>query len=239
MFRESVLILVEESWCIFLCSVLGLESQSFNILSLILLARPCLFHLSFLLPELGKPRRSTRPLAARTMARIVNLHSTFINREIKAILARCPRSNADQILHTACSPWRVTLSWNYSREEKLGMAGRSRCIAGELFVENFWKIRFDSFIADYDTRGKVDAREKISGKLSCHVFQRSLSRQRDTLAPRPFAFATRALFPAPMFQCSLGIVMTCSDLMFLPSFLSFFLLLRMTEIANRIFSTRV
>lgn len=238
MFRESVLILVEESWCIFLCSVLGLESQSFNILSLILLARPCLFHLSFLLPKLGKPRRSTRPLAVRTMARIVNLHSTFINREIKAILARCPRSNADQILHTG-SPRRVTLSWNYSREEKLGMAGRSRCIAGELFVENFWKIRFDSFIADYDTRGKVDAREKISGKLSCHVFQRSLSRQRDTLAPRPFAFATRALFPAPMFQCSLGIVMTCSDLMFLPSFLSFFLLLRMTEIANRIFSTRV
>lgn len=201
-------------------------------------SRSPLFIPSLVFPS-RKPRRSTRPLAARTMARIVNLHSTFINREIKAILARCPRSNADQILHTACSPQRVTLSWNYSREEKLGMAGRSRCIAGELFVENFWKIRFDSFIADYDTRGKVDAREKISGKLSCHVFQRSLSRQRDTLAPRPFAFATRALFPAPMFQCSLGIVMTCSDVMFLPSFLSFFLLLRMTEIANRIFSTRV
>lgn len=201
-------------------------------------SRSPLFIPSLVFPP-RKPRRSTRPLAARTMARIVNLHSTFINREIKAILVRCPRSNADQILHTG-SPRRVTLSWNYSREEKLGMAGRSRCIAGELFVENFWKIRFDSFIADYGTRGgKLTPGKKYPGKLSCHVFQRSLSRQRDTLAPHPFAFATRALFPAPMFQCSLGIVMTCSDVMFLPSFLSFFLLLRMTEIANRIFSTRV
>ena len=134
-----------------------------------------------------KPRRSTRPLAARTMARIVNLHSTFINREIKAILARCPRSNADQILHTG-SPRRVTLSWNYSREEKLGMAGRSRCIADELFVENFWKIRFDSFIADYDTRGKVDAREKISGETVLPRFSTIVIAPTRHVGPSSFCF---------------------------------------------------
>lgn len=203
-------------------------------------SRSPLFIPSLVFPP-RKPRRSTRPLAARTMARIVNLHSTFINREIKAILARCPRSNADQILHTACSPRRVTLSWNYSREEKLGMAGRSRCIAGELFVENFWKIRFDSFIADYDTRGKVDAREKISGETVLPRFSTIVIAPTRHVGPSSFCFRHPSFISraVPMFQCSLGIVMTCSDLMFLPSFLSFFLLLRMTEIANRIFSTRV
>lgn len=145
-----------------------------------------------------KPRRSTRPLAARTMARIVNLHSTFINREIKAILARCLRSNADQILHTACSPRRVTLSWNYSREEKLGMAGRSRCIAGELFVENFWKIRFDSFIADYDTRGKVDAREKISGETVLPRFSTIVIAPTRHVGPSSFCFR----HPSFISQCS-------------------------------------
>lgn len=150
-------------------------------------SRSPLFIPSLVFPP-RKPRRSTRPLAARTMARIVNLHSTFINREIKAILARCPRSNADQILHTACSPWRVTLSWNYSREEKLGMAGRSRCIAGELFVENFWKIRFDSFIADYDTRGKVDAREKISGETVLPRFSTIVIAPTRHVGPSSFCF---------------------------------------------------
>lgn len=61
-----------------------------------------------------------------------------------------------------------------------------------------WKI-FGKYVSIHSSRittrgGKLTPGKKYPGKLSCHVFQRSLSRQRDTLAPRPFAFATRAFF---------------------------------------------
>lgn len=69
--------------------LLGLGSQSSNILRLSSFSlAPVILSLLFPPPNLEEEHAAS--VAAGTMARIVNLHSTFVNREIKAILDQMP-----------------------------------------------------------------------------------------------------------------------------------------------------
>lgn len=69
--------------------LLGLGSQTSNILRLSSFSlAPVILSLLFPPPNLEEEHAAS--VAAGTMARIVNLHSTFVNREIKAILDQMP-----------------------------------------------------------------------------------------------------------------------------------------------------
>lgn len=160
------------------------------------------------------------------MARIINLHSAFINREMKAIL--------DQIF-IACNALRV---WNYSKREKekgkkgilsdkLGMA--ELCVYRRAQVVQWsgrrWKI-FRKYVLDSSriTIGKVDARGRGGGegrgRISATFLTIVIALTRHVACPSSFFFrAFSPLFFASrsMLQCTLDIVMV---LMFLSLFFS-------------------
>lgn len=148
------------------------------------------------------------------MARIINLHSAFINREMKAIL--------DQIF-IACNALRV---WNYSKREKekgkkgilagissdkLGMA--ELCVYRRAQVVQWsgrrWKI-FRKYVLDSSriTIGKVDARgrggREGEGENIRHVFNDRYRANATRCLPlilflsRVFAFIFRLSLDAPM-----------------------------------------
>lgn len=114
--------------------------------------------------------------------------------------------------------------------DKLGMAGwRSRRIVVSMVVENFSKIRFDSFIADYYRGGKLTPGEKISGKTVLPRFLTIVIAPTRHVGPSSFCFRHPSFifrpslsFSRQMFQCSRWPSLWLCDVMLLPSLLSFF-----------------